>query len=54
MHQLPTLVPVHVTEHALAHKVAAPRPGHRAEMNVRKMGEGEDAHSTDLKDLRFL
>src|SRR5688500_5562740 len=51
MHELPALVPVHVTEHALAHEVAPPRPGHRAEMNVRKMGEGEDAHSPNLQWL---
>ena len=41
MHKLPPLMPIHIAEHALAEKVAAPRPGHRAQVNVGEMRESE-------------
>jgi hypothetical protein len=34
MHELPPLMPIHKAEDAFAEEVAAPRPGHRAQMNV--------------------
>ena len=41
MHELPPAMPVDITEDALAHELATPRPRHRAQMNVGEMGEGE-------------
>ena len=41
MHELPPAMPIHIAEHALAEKVAAPRPGHRAQVNVGEMRESE-------------
>ena len=41
MHELPPAMPIDVTEHALAEKVAAAGPRHRAQMNVGQMGEGK-------------
>ena len=52
MHELPPAMPIHVAEHALAEKIAAPCPRHRAQMDVGQMGEGEQwlktTFSTDI------
>ena len=41
MHELPPAMPIDVSEHALAEKVTAAGARHRAQMNVRQMGESE-------------
>ena len=34
MHELPPTMPIHVAEHALAEKIAAPRSRHRTQMDI--------------------
>src|SRR5262245_43924003 len=41
VHKFPPAMPIDVAEHALAHQLAALDPGHRAQMDVGKVGESE-------------
>ena len=54
MHELPPLMPIHIAEHALAEEVAAPRPGHRAQVNVGQMREREQGSVAIREDWRDL